>query len=158
MEIENIIKKYGNFIKSEIYTYDKDDYVVSEVYQKVIIRLWNKSPTTITLAYLSKLVRFTFIDDYRRNKKHLHHVPIDYVDFCSNYNADYLVENKESKIESDLFMDLFAKKLDNLKQSQKEVVLLRFMDYKYIDISKILNTNLNSTISQMNYAKKHLKK
>jgi RNA polymerase sigma factor (sigma-70 family) len=158
MKLEDIIKKYGNFIKSEIYTYDKDDYVISEVYQKVIIRLWNKSPTTITLAYLSKLVRFTFIDDYRRNKKHLHHVPIDYVDFCSDYKADYLIDKKESKIEYDLFMNGFLNKIDKLKQSQKEVILLRFMGYKYIDICKILNTNLNTTISQINYAKNHLKK
>jgi RNA polymerase sigma factor (sigma-70 family) len=158
MKLEDIIKKYGNFIKSEIYTYDKDDYVVSEVYQKVIIRLWNKSPTTISLAYLSKLVKFTFIDNYRRNKKHLHHVSIDYVDFCSDYKADYLIDNKESKVESDLFMDGFLNKIDKLKQSQKEVILLRFMGYKFIDICKILNTNLNTTISQINYAKNHLKK
>ena len=158
MKLEDIIKKYGNFIKSEIYNYDKDDYVISEVYQKVIIRLWNKSPTKITLTYLSKLVKFVFIDDYRRNKKHLHHVPIDYVDFCSDYNADYLINNKESKIESDLFMNGFLTNFDKLKQSQKEVILLRFMGYKFIDISKILKTNLNNALGQMNNAKKQFKK
>ena len=157
MKIEDIIKKYGNFIKSEIYKYDKDDYVVSEVYQKVIIRLWNKSPTTITLKYLSKLVRFTFIDNYRRNKKHLNHLPIEIVDFCSDYNANYLIDNKESKIEYDLFVDGFLKNIDNLKQSQKDVIFLRLMGYKFIDISKILNTNLNTTLGQINYAKKKLK-
>ena len=157
MKIEDIIKKYGNFIKSEIYNYDKDDYVVSEVYQKVIIRLWNKSPNIITLNYLSKLVRFTFIDDYRRNKKHLHHLPIDSVDFCSDYNANYLIENKENKIEYDLFMDEFFKKIDKFKQSQKDVILLKLKGYNFIQIGKILNTTQNNAIGQMYYAKKNLK-
>jgi RNA polymerase sigma factor (sigma-70 family) len=158
MKLEDIIKKYGNFIKSEIYNYDKDDYVISEVYQKVIIRLWNKSPKIITIPYLSKLVKFTFIDDYRRNKKHLHYVPIDYVDFCSDYNADYLIDKKESKIESDLFMDGFLKKIDKLKESQKNVILLKLKGFNFIQIGKILNTSQNNAISQMYYAKNHLKK
>ena len=158
MKIEEIIKKYGNYIKSEIYNYEKNDYVVSEVYQKVIIRLWMKSPKIITLPYLAKLVKFTFIDNYRRNKKHLHHVPIDFFEFGSDYNSDYLVDKKESKIENDKFIDVFFKKVDNLKQSQKDVVLLRMMGYKFVEIKDILNTTLNDTISQMNYAKKNIKK
>lgn len=157
MKIEEIIKKYEKFIKSEICFYDKDDYVVDEVYQKVIIRLWMKSPNIITIPYLAKLVKFTFIDNYRRHKKHLHHVSIEHVNLCSDYNADYLIDSKESKIESDLFLDGFLKNIDKLKQSQKEVILLRFMGYKFIDISKILKTNLNTTIGQINYAKKKLK-
>jgi len=157
MSIKETIKNYGNFIKSQIYLYDKDDYVVDEVYQKVIIRLWVKSPKVITIPYLSKLVKFTFIDNYRRNKKHLYHVPIDFVDFGSDYNADYLVNTKESRIENDLFMDVFFKKVDNLKQSQKDVVLLRMMGYKFVEIKDILKTTLNNTISQMHYAKKNIK-
>jgi len=157
MSIKETIKNYGNFIKSQIYLYDKDDYVVDEVYQKVIIRLWMKSPNIITTPYLAKLVKFTFIDNYRRNKKHLHHVPIDYVDFASDYNADYLVNTKESKLENDIFVDGFIKNVDKLKQSQKDVILLRMMGYKFVEIKEILNTTLNNTISQMHYAKRKLK-
>jgi hypothetical protein len=158
MNIEEIIKSYGRFIKSEIYFYDQDAFVVDEVYQKVIIKLWQKSPETINYAFLSKLVKNTFIDNYRRNKKHLNHIPIEWGGLVSDYNATDYVSKKENKIESDLFMEEFIKQLGKLKESQREVILLRLAGYNFIEIGKILNITQNKAIGQMYYAKKNLTK
>jgi len=157
MNIDDVIKCYGRFIKSEIYFYDKDSYVVDEVYQKVIIKLWQKSPETINYAFLSKLVKFTFIDNYRRNKRHLNYVPIEWSN-VSDYSASDYVSKKENKIEADLFMENFVKQLGNLTESQREVILLRLAGYNFIEIGKILNITQNNAISKMHYAKKNLTK
>jgi DNA-directed RNA polymerase specialized sigma24 family protein len=54
-------------------------------------------------------------------------------------------------------MDEFFKKIDKLKQSQKDVILLKLKGYNFIQIGKILNTTQNNAIGQMYYAKKKLK-
>ena len=158
MNIDDIIKKYGSFIKSEIYYYDKDSNVIDEVFQLVLIRLWKSAPEKINFKYLSKLVRFTFIDNYRRNKKVINLLPIEHFEFISDENADNLVITKESIIVTDLFMQSLLCKIDKLMQSQRDVVLLRIAGYSFNEIAKILNTTQNNAIGQMYYAKKNLNK
>jgi RNA polymerase sigma factor (sigma-70 family) len=158
LNIDDIIKKYGSFIKSEIYYYDKDSNVIDEVFQLVLIRLWKSAPEKINFKYLSKLVRFTFIDNYRRNKKVINLLPIEHFEFISDENADNLVITKESIIVTDLFMQSLLCKIDKLMQSQRDVVLLRIAGYSFNEIAKILNTTQNNAIGQMYYAKKNLNK
>ena len=158
MDINDIIKKYGSFIKSEIYSYDKDSNVIDEVFQLVLIKLWKKNPEKINFKYLSKLVRFTFIDNYRRNKKVIKILPIEYFEFISDDNADDLVVTKENKIVTDTLMHNLLCKTDTLKQSQRDIVLLKLKGYSFIEIAKIMNITQNNAIGQMYYAKKNINK
>ena len=158
MKIEDIIKKYGSFIKSEIYSYNKDSNVIDEIFQLVLIRLWKSAPETINFKYLSKLVKFTIIDNYRRNKKVINILPIENFEFISDENADDLVVTKENTIVTDLFTQSILCKIDTLMQSQRDVVLLRLAGYSFNEIAKILNTTQNNAIGQMYYAKKKLNK
>jgi RNA polymerase sigma factor (sigma-70 family) len=147
MDIKEIIKNYGNFIKSEIYKHDKDENFINEIYQNAIIKLWQSAPKTINFKYLSKLVKFTIIDNYRRNKKVIKILPIEHFEFI---HEDCLVEDIESKLQSLLC------KIDRLKESQRDVVLLRLAGYCFKDIAKIMNITLNNAVGQMYYAKKNL--
>ena len=156
MKIENIIKNYGNLIKSQIYLYDKDANVIDEIYQSAIIRLWQSAPETINFKYLSKLVKFAIIDNYRRNKKVIKILPIEYFEFISNDNANDLVDNKENAIVTELQLKELLQKIDNLKDSQRDVVLLRLAGYSFKEVAKIMNITLNNAIGQMYYAKKNL--
>ena len=156
MKIEDIIEQYGNFIKSQIYQYDKDQNFINDIYQKAIIKLWKSAPETVNFKYLSKLVRFTIIDNYRRNKKVIKILPIEYFEFVSDDNADHLVVTKESQIATELQSQRLLQKIDNLKDSQRDVVLLRIAGYSFIEIAKIMNTPINTAIGQMYYAKKNL--
>lgn len=158
MNINDVIKKYGNFIKLEIYYYDKDSNVIDEVFQLVLIKLWQKNPETINLKYLSKLVKFTFIDNYRRNKKVIKILPIEHFEFVSDSKTNYLIDRKESKNEDDLLLQNLLSKIDNLKESQRDIVLLKFAGYDFIEIAKIMNITQSNAIGQMYYAKKNLKK
>ena len=158
MNIDDIIKKYGKFIKSQIYLLDKDDNVINEVYQRVLIKLWEKLPDKVNFKYLSKLVKFAFIDNYRRNKKHLNYIPTNYFEFISEESADNLILTKESVIVNELQLHQLLQKIDNLKQNQRDVVLLRFAGYSFIEIAKIMNIKQNTAIEQMYYAKKNLNK
>jgi RNA polymerase sigma factor (sigma-70 family) len=158
MNIDDVIKKYGNFIKSEIYYYNKDNNVIDEVFQLVLIKLWQKNPETINLKYLSKLVKFTFIDNYRRNKKVIKILPVEHFEFVSDSKTTYLIDRKESKNEDDLLLQNLLSKIDNLKESQRDVVLLKFAGYNFIEIAKIMNITQNNAIGQMYYAKQNLKK
>jgi RNA polymerase sigma factor (sigma-70 family) len=156
MKIEYIIEQYGNFIKSQIYQYDKDNNFINDIYQKAIIKIWQLRPDTVNFKYLSKLVRFTIIDNYRRNKKVIKTLPIECFEFVSDYNADHLVVTKESQIATELQLQMLLHKIDNLKESQRDVVLLRIAGYSFIEIAKIMNTPINTAIGQMHYAKKNL--
>jgi len=158
MDINDIIKKYKNFIKSEIYSYNKDSNVIEEVFQLVLIKLWKSAPETINFKYLSKLVKFTIIDNYRRNKKVIKILPIEYFEFISDDNADDLVVTKESIILTNLQLHRLLQEINNLKDSQRDVVLLRLAGYSFNKIAKILNTTQSNAIGQMYYAKQNLNK
>lgn len=158
MDIEETIKNYGSFIKSEIYSYDKDSNFINEIFQLVLIKLWKSAPETINFKYLSKLVKFAIIDNYRRNKKVINLLPIEDFEFVSDENADDLVVTKENTIVTDLQLQRLLQGINNLKESQRDVVLLRVAGYSFNEIAKILNTTQSNAIGQMYYAKQNLKK
>ncbi len=147
MKIEDIIKQYGKFIKSQIYVYNTDVNFINEIYQNVLLRLWQSAPEDINFKYLSKLVKFAIIDNYRRNKKVIKILPIERFEFI---DEDCLVDDIESKLQSLLC------KIDRLKESQRDVVLLRLAGYRFKDIAKIMKITLNNAVGQMYYAKKNL--
>jgi RNA polymerase sigma factor (sigma-70 family) len=147
MKIEDIIKQYGKFIKSQIYLYNTDANFINEIYQNILVRLWKSAPETINFKYLSKLVKFAIIDNYRRNKKVIKILPIEHFEFI---HEECLVENIESELQSLLC------KIDRLKESQRDVVLLRLAGYSFKEIAKIMNITQNNAIGQMYYAKKNL--
>lgn len=155
MDINLIIKKYGKFIKSNISSYTLDDNIINEIYQNVLIKLWQKSPKSVNFKYLSKLVKFAFIDNYRRNKKHLNYISVDKIYSIADYFD--LVIKKEDNIEIELCLKSLLSKIDNLKESQRDVVILKLAGYNFIQIAKILNTTQSYSISQFYYAKKNLK-
>lgn len=154
MDINLIIKKYGKFIKSDISSYTLDDNIINEIYQNVLIKLWQKSPESVNLKYLAKLVRFVFIDNYRRNKRHFNYIPVDKIYSIADYSD--LVIKKEDIIITELQLKSLLSKIDNLKESQRDVVILKLAGYNFIQISKILNTTQSYSISQFYYAKKNL--
>jgi RNA polymerase sigma factor (sigma-70 family) len=164
MKVEELISKYGSFIKSEIYLHCKDSYVVDEVFQRVIIKIWRKAPESINGSFLVKVVRNMYIDYYRNNKKHLEAlVPIEDVkyelyDFHSYYNADDNVSKKEEKIDRELLIKSLFEEIDKLKESQREAFILRIAGLNFIEISKMINSSHSNAISQMYYAKQNLKK
>ena len=145
MKIEDIIKQYGKFIKSQIYLYNTDDNFINEIYQNVLLRLWQSAPENINFKYLSKLVKFAIIDNYRRNK--IKFLPIEYFEFI---HEDCFIDDIESKLQSLLC------KIDKLKESQRDVVLLRLAGYSFKEVAKIMNITQNNAIGQMYYAKKNL--
>lgn len=156
MNIDDIIKNYGKYIKSQIYLLDKDDNVINEVYQRVLITLWEKAPETINFKYLSKLVKNAFIDNYRRHKRHLNYAPIDDLFSIADFDSSHLVVTKEDAIATELQLHELLQKIDNLKESQRDVVLLRLAGYNFIEIANIMNVTQNNAIGQMYYAKQNL--
>lgn len=147
VKVEDIIKQYGKFIKSQIYLYNTDVNFINEIYQNVLVRLWQSAPETINFKYLSKLVKFAIIDNYRRNKKVIKILPIEHFEFI---HEDCFIEDIESKLQSLLC------KIDRLKESQRDVVLLRLAGYSFKEVAKIMNITQNNAIGQMYYAKKNL--
>jgi len=158
LQIDDIIKNYGSFIKSEIYFYDKDSNFIDEIFQLVLIRLWKSAPETINFKYLSKLVKFAIIDNYRRNKKVINLLPIEDFEFISDENADDLVVTKENRIVTDLQLHRLFQGINNLKESQRDVVLLRVAGYSFNEIANIMNITQSNAIGQVYYAKQNLKR
>ena len=147
VKVEDIIKQYGKFIKAKIYLYNTDANFINEIYQNVLVRLWKSAPETINFKYLSELVKFAIIDNYRRNKKVIKILPIEHFEFI---DEDCLIEDIESKLQSLLC------KIDRLKESQRDVVLLRLAGCSFKEVAKIMNITQNNAIGQMYYAKKNL--
>jgi RNA polymerase sigma factor (sigma-70 family) len=157
MKIENIIKKYGNYIKSQIYVYNTDDNFINEIYQNVLIRLWKSAPESVNFKYLSKLVKYAIIDNYRRKKKVTNLLPIECFEFIADESADESIITKENQIATELQLQRLLHKIHILKESQRDVVLLRIAGYSFNQIAKIMNITQNNAIGQMYYAKKNLK-
>jgi DNA-directed RNA polymerase specialized sigma24 family protein len=89
------------------------------------------------------------------NKKHLNHVSLDYV---SIGDFDDLVLKKENEIVKELQLHDLLQKVDNLKEGQRDVVLLRIAGYSFVEIANIMKTPINTALGQLHYAKQNLKK
>ena len=143
-EFLNTKKKYKKVMEFTRYKYRAmDDYL--ELKQLADIALWRTlakydSSLSTFSNYLIKNIRWTFLTNYRKQKKH---------------KLPKLVNNININNTSTILIDI----LDALKESDVEVFLSRFiLNMTLREIAKNMNTNVTHIVEIIDKIKKVIKK
>jgi RNA polymerase sigma-70 factor (ECF subfamily) len=128
--------------------------IAEELTQDVFIQAWEKKelfdPEKSSLKnWLYVIARNKVIDFYRKNKFTLSLEEI----------GDNIVSERAVGIETDLMMEDVIKKMNLLKDSEQEVLILRYVQELEInEIAKIINKKYSATKVMLFRAMKSLKK
>jgi RNA polymerase sigma-70 factor (ECF subfamily) len=128
--------------------------LAEDITQDIFIKVWEKrdtfNPNKSSLKnWVYVIARNQIIDKYRKKKI-----------FVSN--IDEKIENttgkEDSSIEDDLMLEGILKSMDRLKDSDKEVIVLRYIqDLEIEEIAQILGKSKNATKVMIHRALKKLK-
>ena len=112
--------------------------LTSEVFVRMLGSIENYRPRTVPFeAWLFKIAR-NLVADYYRGKKHVHQLPLDE----NTPNADDAVT---TTVESQLTSERLVNAMGSLNQSQREVIIFRFVNRLPINqVAKMMNKSENS--------------
>ncbi len=148
------VDKIYRFIYFKVSRVQEAEDLTSEVF----LRVWQYLRDGIAIdnvkAFLYRVSRNVVIDFYRKNygKETINLEDSDVID---SLKADNLIE----KIDTKLQVEDINKKLDNLKEDYKEVILLRFVEeYSIGEIAEIMARNKGAVRVLLHRALEKLKK
>lgn len=143
-------------------TYNEDDAndLVQEAYLKAYKYIHNYQPGTNAKAWLFRILKNTFINDYRKSSK----LPdtIDYQELVDIHMEDEIVASYQNDLRDDIFNgtmgDEISAALNSLPVDFKTVILLcDIEEFSYEEISKILEIPIGTVRSRLHRARNVLK-
>ena len=145
--------KQEEYIKLYLRRFTKNEWLIGELSQLVSIKLHNSKIEDKTKGLIYSTVKCAYIDHYRRiNSKKARAVVYEEWDGNSELRPDDLLVTKENKA-------LLLKCIDELPDTQKEVVYLRYYcNLDFLKISEIMKCPKNTALAYMHKAKLKLKK
>jgi len=144
--------KQQECIKSYLYRFTKDKWLIDELCQIVSIKLYTSKLEKKTKGLIYTTVKSVYIDHYRKtHSKKSNTVIYEEWDCESELRPDDILVTKENKV-------ALLKCIDELPEKQKEVVYLRYYcNLDFLKISEIMRCPFNTSLSHMHKAKKNLK-
>jgi RNA polymerase sigma factor (sigma-70 family) len=135
-----------------------DKAVAADVTQDVFIKMWEKRmnmDSDRALGWLLKVARNGCIDTIR--KRNVRRAVTESEDFSlDSLSSDAIAPDRVAS--NELFNVRLKKALDGLGEPQKSIVILReVQDYKYEEISEMLNLPLNTVKVYLHRARKALR-
>ncbi len=141
------------------YHYLNSSESAADVTQDVFVRLWNHRDSVDEdrlIGWLLRVTRNACVDAIRRRKAYEKRVET---------NTDMLMEKADqsplpdAQAESSIFQEHLRKALDTLDEPHKSIVVLReIQEYKYEEISEVLDIPLNTVKVYLHRARKALRK
>ncbi len=139
-------------------TYSKD--LVQETYLKAYKALEYYEPGTNSKAWLFKILKNTYINDYR--KKSRRPSQVDYEEYVGYQDLDEGSSVQYSDLRSDIYDNLMGDEvtaaIDSLNEEFKTVILLADIEeFSYEEISEILDIPIGTVRSRLFRARNALK-
>lgn len=143
-------------------TYNEDDSndLVQEAYLKAYRYIHQYQPGTNAKAWLFRILKNSFINDYRKNSKIPH--TIDYQELVDIHMEDEIVGTHQYDLREEIFNgsmgDEISTALNELPIDFKTVILLCDVEgFSYEEISKILEIPIGTVRSRLHRARNILK-
>ena len=126
--------------------------LAEDITQDIFVKAWEKrntfNPSKSTLKnWIYVIARNHLIDTYRKKKISV-----------KSFDEDIYVKDLNISVEDEAVVSDILKNLDRLKEKEKEVIVLRYVqDLEIEDIAKILGKSKNTTKVMIHRAIKKLK-
>lgn len=158
-EFEEIFKLYHNEILGFTITKVNDRNMALDIVQDVFLRFWEQVKKGEEIqnhrGFLYRVTRNRIIDHYRSKRMLVDLEEIEDNELSTDDDADSVLSTIDSSLSGVKVNEL----LDTLHYSQKEILILRFVDELSVsDIAKLLETTPNTVSIRVYRALKELKK
>ncbi len=179
-ELEPIKYTYSDAIKSQIFeneffphldamynfayrlTFDEDDAkdLVQDTYLKAYRFINSFQKGTNAKAWLYRILKNSFINDYRKKSKEP--AKVDYQDVENFYNSENVDENKTVDLRVEMVKDMIGDEvsiaLNSLPVDFRTVIILCDLDgFTYEEMAKILDIPIGTVRSRLHRARNLLK-
>lgn len=151
-----IFDNYYSHLCNYIYSYTKNAKQAEDIVQDSMLIIWENrqkiKPQKSVKNYIFKIAYHQFIDNYRKDKKHL-----DYVEEIKQTSFNHFSEKDEEYLESK--NAILLREIQNLPPKCKEVFLLNKQSgLKYKEIAEELNISIRTVENHISKAMKLIKK
>ncbi len=155
-EFNYVLERQSDFLKPYAQSLTKNVEDARDLYQETLYKaLVNKDKYqmgTNIKGWLYTIMRNTFINGYRKNKRFMK-VSSDVPDDIVMYNADKKAKNSGMV---NVRIQEIKKCVEQLPANIRLCFELYYMGYKYQDISSLLNEPLGTVKSRIHFARKML--
>lgn len=143
-------------------TYNEDDAkdLVQESYVKAFRFYESFERGTNTKAWLFRIIKNTFINEYRKKSKEPQ--KFDYQEIEERYNGENASVEHEQSLRVDIVNDMLGDEitiaLNTLQEEFREIIILCDLeDFKYEEIADILNIPIGTVRSRLHRARNAMK-
>ncbi len=154
IEFDNLVLTSAEGLKPFAITLTRDREKAQDLFQETLYRAFayreKYHPDTNIKAWLSTIMRNTFINEYRRNERK--RIVTSAVQYAEKQNVNSL------SAEGNLRLKEIQNAIYNLPGTFKSVCLLYLQGYKYNEIAMVLNEPLGTIKSRIHFARKLLQK
>ncbi len=143
---ENNKGKLFNYFRNKGNNSAQSEDLVQETFMKILAYRTSFNGSSTFSSWMYGIARNTAADVYRKNKGSVVHEDIDEHEMVSEHCA---TENAVSVQQQ----DIFDQSLANISSEHREIIILsRFQQLNYHEISSLLDCNLNTLKSKMRNA------
>lgn len=154
LEFDNLVLTSAEGLRPFAISLTRDRDTAQDLFQETIYRAFayreKYHPDTNIKAWLSTIMRNTFINEYRRNERK--RIVTSAVQYAEKLNVNGL------SAEGNMRLKEMQKAMYNLPGTFKNVCLLYLQGYKYNEIASQLNEPLGTIKSRIHFARKILQK
>ena len=155
---DELLRRYKNKVFSSVYNMINDRLAAEDVFQDIFIRIIvglreNRYTSKGYFKFwVATITRNAIIDYHRKNKILLADVNEDN-DLCTLKGQDVIDICKEESIVNKQTLDNAVKLMNNLPETQREVVYMKFFENKsFKEIAEQTNVSINTSLGRMRYA------
>ena len=155
---EQIMNKYKEIVINIAYRFIQNRSTAEDIAQDVFLKIYNSAKSYKPKARLStwiyKITANICLNELRSQKKYLKNISMDEID----ETRDFIQTNPFENLEKKELKHLVKEAIDSLPDRQRMVIILKkYEDLSYQDISEILGCSLSSVDSLLQRAKQNLK-
>jgi len=154
LEFDNLVLTSAEGLKPFAITLTRNREAAQDLFQETLYRAFayreKYHPDTNIKAWLSTIMRNTFINEYRRNERK--RIVTSAVQYAEKLNVNGL------SAEGNMRLKEMQNAIYNLPATFKNVCLLYLQGYKYNEIALELNEPLGTIKSRIHFARKMLQK